>query len=342
MSKVSMINSQSPEGQRALMGGSRPVVNSKTGEVFLRTNGGLYINSTLKKDEWEELDSTVVQAATKPLNVVATFDRLGLVRRLGGLGTLTAQYNQVSEVMAANVTMSGHASGQKDTVDYDLVGVPVPIIFKEFEINQRALLSSRQLGDGIDMASAEAAGKVVDEAVEDLMINGSTAISLNGSSISGLTSHATRNTDTATNYGGGDWGTITNVIPTISGMIAAAEGDNYFGPYGIFVATTQYGQASRAFFTDGSGNTPLSRVMQIPGVSFCEPAHWLDAGEVLLVNLSKDVVEIARVDAYWPVVNLEWSSGDGMMTSFKVMTVFTPLVKDEYSGKSGIVHCTVA
>lgn len=341
MSKdVQVLTLNSREGQAALAGGYRPVVNKRTGEVMLRLGNGLMVNSTLKKDEWEELDSAVVQAATKPLNVAATLQRLGLVRRLGSIGTLTAQYNQVSEVTAANRSLTGTTAGQEDLPDYDLVGVPVPVIFKEFEIPMRTLTASRRMGDGLDLTAAVAAAKVVGESIEDLVITGDTTINLNGSSIAGLTSHSDRNTDTATNYGGGDWGTITNVVSTISGMIAAAEGDNYFGPYALFVATTQYGQASRAFFTDGSGDTPRDRALRIPQLQLFEPAHWLSDGVAVLINLSRDVIELAYVDAYYPVVNMEWTSGDGMVTSYKVMSVVTPIVKSEYSGKSGIVHCT--
>lgn len=343
MSKnVQILQLNSREAQALLAGGSRPIVNRRTGDVMLRLANGLMVNSTLKKDEWEELDSAVVRAATKPLNVVATLQRLNLVRRLGSIGTLTAQYNQISEVTAANRSLTGTQSGDKDLPDYDLVGVPVPVIFKEFEIPMRTLAASRRMGDGLDVGAAEAAARVVGESLEDLTINGDTTLALNGSSIAGLTSHGDRNTDTASNYGGGDWGTATNVVPTVAGMIAASETDNYFGPYGVFAATTQYGQASRAFFTDGSGDTPRDRVLRIPGVEFFEPAHWLDAGEVVLINLSREVVELAIVPGYFPVVNMEWSSGDGMVTSFKVMSVATPIVKSEHSGKSGIVHATAA
>ena len=340
MGDLKVLRLDSPEAQAVMAGGSRPIVNKRTGDVMIRTGNGLMVNSTLKKDEWEELDRTVVQAATKPLNVVATLVRLGLTRTLGSIGTLTAQYNQSSEVTAANRSLTGTTGGNKDLPDYDLVGVPVPVIFKEFEIPLRTLTASRRMGDGLDVTAAVAAAKVVGESVEDLAINGDTTINLNGSSISGLTSHSDRNTDTATNYGGGDWGAITNIIPTISGMINAAEGDNYFGPYGLFVATTQYGQASRTFFTDGSGDTARDRALRIPSLQFFEPAHWLDDGEAVLINLSRDVVEIAYVDAYWPVVNMEWTSGDGMVTSYKVMSVMTPIVKSEYGGKSGLVHAT--
>ena len=43
-----------------------------------------------------------------------------------------------------------------------------------------------------------------------MLFNGS-SVTLNSTAIYGLTTHPYRATDTATNYGGGDWGTATNV-----------------------------------------------------------------------------------------------------------------------------------
>lgn len=340
--ELQVVGLHTPEGRAAVRNAGRPIVNKKTGQVSFVTPRGLRINSALRKDEWEELDRQVVAEAVAPLNIVRALDQRGLVRRLGSIGTLVAQYNQVSQLTAANVSLRGHASGEKDLVDFDIVGVPVPVIFKEFEIDERVLQSSRMLGDGIDMVNARAAARVVAEQVESIAIDGASGINLNGSSISGLTSHADINTDTATNYGGGDWGTITNVLPTIAGMIAAAKTDNYYGPYGIWAATTQYNQATLAYFTDGSGDTPRDRILRLPMVEFFDESPGLADGEVLLVTLSAEVVELAYVSQYWPITNIEWQSGDMMLNQFKVMTVFTPIVKSTHAGRSGIVLASAA
>ncbi len=340
MSELKVLQLGSPEANAELIGGYRPVVNKRTGQMMLPLSNGLMVNSALRKEEWEELDRAVMAEAVKPLTVTATLMRLGLTRRLGSIGTLSAQYTRAGEMTAANRSLTGTTLGDKDLPDTGIAGVPVPVIFKEFEIPFRVLAASRRMGDGLDLSAATAAARVVGESIEDLVINGDTTINLNGFTIAGLTTHASRNTDTATNYGGGDWGTITNVQATISGMIAAAEGDNYFGPYGLFVSTVQYGQAARSFFTDGSGDTPLSRALRIPNLQFIEAAHNLADGVAVLVNLSKDVIELAYVDEYWPLTNREWSNGDSTVTHYKVMSVVTPIVKATYGGRSGIVHST--
>jgi uncharacterized linocin/CFP29 family protein len=351
MSELQIVSASSGEAAKILGNGARPIINEKTGQPLfdqrtgqlqIMTSRGLVVNSALRKDEWEELDRAIVQAAVAPLNMTQRMIAAGLTRPLGGLGTLIAQYNQISEMTQANVSLSGNASGQKDRVDYDLVGVPVPVIFKEFELNQRYLEASRRLGDSIDTANGAAAARVVGEKVEDLLINGDTSVNLNGNTIHGLTSHPDRNTNTATALGGGDFATISNIMPTFSGILSELKADNYRGPYGVFVADTQYDQMAFNVYSDGSGQSALNRVLQIPSIQFIDSSAWLDAGEIVVVNLSRDVVELAYVQQYWPITNLEWTSGDGMQSNFKVMTVFAPMVKSDYSGRSGVFHCTGA
>lgn len=336
-------------GQMHAMTGSRYLVSKalekrygRKTPVQIRTNRGILVNSVLRKDEWEELDAAVVPAAVQPLRFTNILRARNLVRPINSLGTLMAQYNRVSEMTAANISLRGHASGEKDLVDYDLKGVPVPIIFKEFELDMRVILSSRQLGDGLDVANAVAATRVVSEKVEDLALNGDTSINLNGQTIYGLLTHPDRNTDTAANYGGGDWGTVTNITPTVAGMIAAAQEDGYYGPYALLVASPQYNQAALVTYTDGSGDTPLQRILAMPQIAAVEQMPQFTDGVVVLVQLSQDVIELRPVNGYSPSTLLEWTSGDGMLGMFKVVAAGVPIVKSAYGGKSGVVHATAA
>lgn len=332
-------------GAAQLLQGGRPLVNKKMGaSAFpqIMTPRGMLVNSLLRRDEWERLDTRVMQAVLQPLNLTRVLINRGLTTTLGSIGVLQASYTRIGEMTPATASLRGHASTEKDLADVDLVGTPVPIIAKEFEMDLRTLEAGRRMGNQLDTANGAAAGRVVAEKVEDMAINGDTSINLNGNTIYGLTNHPDRNTDTATNYGGGDWGTITNVTPTIAGAIAALQADGFYGPYAVFAATTQYNQAALAFFTDGSGNTPRGRALEMPGVESFEPSAQLDDGEVIVLHLSEEVIELAYVEEYWPIMNLEWTSGDGMQLMFKAMTVMTPLVKSANGGKSGVVHITGA
>jgi uncharacterized linocin/CFP29 family protein len=341
-SQLQIVPLNSTAGRQALAGG-RPMVNKRSGLVSIQTPRGLTVNSALRKNEWEELDRQIVAAAVPPLRMLNLLVSRGLTRTLGGLGTLMAQYNAVGEMTPANATLRGHASIEKDLIDSTLAGVPVPVIAKEFEMDERLLANSRMLGDGLDVANGAAAARVVAEKMEDLLINGDTSINLQGQTVYGLTSHPSRITGTATSFGGGVWSAaIDNAVKTIAGMIGQLQAKNFFGPYGVFASINQFNTAALTYYVDGSGDTPRDRIMRMANVAVMEQIPQLVDGTVLVVQLDSNTVQAAYAPGYFPSTTREWSSGDGMLNSFKVMAVYTPIIKAAVGSKLGVAHATGA
>jgi uncharacterized linocin/CFP29 family protein len=334
---------QSAAGQRAALGG-RPVVNKRSGLVTIQSARGMTVNSALRKNEWEELDRQVVAAAVPPLRMLNLLISRGLTRTLGSLGTIMAQYNAVGEMTPANATIRGHASIEKDLIDVTLASVPVPVIAKEFELDERYLQASRMLGDGLDVANAAAAARVVAEKMEDMLINGDTSINLLGGTVYGLTSHPARTTNTATGFGGGVWSAaIDNAVKTVAGMIGALQAKGFFGPYGVFASTNQFNTAALTYYVDGSGDTPRDRILRMANVVDMVQVPQLVDGTVLVVQLDSNTVQAAYVPGYFPTTTREWMSGDGMLNSFKVMAVYTPIIKAAVgTNKLGVAHATGA
>lgn len=339
MTNAQILDVTSEAGRAALHGGSRPVrVNQRTGEVQIVTPRGLAINSILRKDEWQELDAAVVTAARTRLVAVDHLRQRGLLHPLGGLATLTSQWNVTSAMAQADVSMTGQAAGENDIPDSLVKNVPIPVLFKQFRLGTRTLEASRRMGDGLDVTGAAEAARVVAEMAEQMLTNGYN-LTFNGGTIYGYTNHPNRNTDTAANYGGGDWGTIGNILLTIAGMVGAANADGFYGPFGVYASTTQFNQAALNYFTDGSGQTPVQRALTLPNIALFDMAPTLTDGVVVLVQLTSTVVDWAEALA---IQTLEWASGDGMISHFKVMMVGAPRVKADYDGKSGVVHATGA
>lgn len=296
--------------------------------------GGLVVNALLRKDEWKELDAAVVDVARDRLNGIAELRRRGLVRNLGGLGTLIAEYERLVDMSDANLDMSGRTAGELDTPGFDLVGVPVPIIHKDFEINIRRLEASRRLGDSLDTTGATVAARKVADRLESVFFNGAT-LTVGGSSVLyGLTTHPNRNTGSSS-----DWGTIANIFTAVNAMVAAAEADGYYGPFVLWASTNQYAE-SRAVYTDGSGQSAMMRCLDaIPALEGFLPSDKLADGTVVLANMSADVVQFALAQ---DIVTVEWSTMGGMVSNFKVLTAAVPIVKSDSGGNSGIVHFTGA
>ncbi|MDE8535466.1 family 1 encapsulin nanocompartment shell protein [Staphylococcus aureus] len=346
--------------------GSRPLINkagkmiTRNGFPVIRPGRQMYVNvgngqsqpittnSSLRKDEWEQLDTAVVPEAVQRLNGIRALLSRGLTFQLGGIGTLLAQYNTVSEMTAATITLDGHTRAEADRIDYNLLGVPVPVIQKPFQIAARELAASRMMGNGLDVGHGIAAARVVAEAVENMLYNGNTAITLGGQVIYGLTTHPNRNTGSAS----GDWGTAPNAVTTVAAMIAALAADRFYGPYILFVPTTQYVEAS-TIYVASSDQTQLDRIRNFPQIVDVIPADFLTAGQPVLVQASRDVIDVAFAPGYGVnvgddgltvtgVTTLEWASGDGMVSYFKNLAIMVPRVKATYASRSGIAHYTGA
>ena len=307
---------------------------------------GIWMNSLLLKDEWEELDAAVVRAANTRLKLVGDLVSMGLVKRLGSIGTMISQWNTASAMDAASVSMDGRSQGDADRVDYLLNSVPVPVIFKPYHFGSRELASSRNSGDAIETGHAEAAARVVIEKLETIAISGLSTLNFYGKSISGITNEANVNTGS-----GSDWGTIGNVITTVAAMITALETDGHYGPYKLYAARTQFNQAKNAFFTDGSGDSAYDRVLRMSGIIGFDALDGLTDGTCVLIQMDSEVIDLAFVPGFGfgsidqmgagpvnGVTNLEWMSGDGMATYHKVLTIAVPRVKSRYDGKSGIAY----
>lgn len=292
----------------------------------------LRTNATLRKDEWELLDTRVVDVARQRLVGIADLQASGLVQTLGGLGTTISQYEKQSDMSAAESSMDGETAGAEDAVAYELVSIPVPIVSKSFRINLRKLEASRKLGEGLDTVQAEVAARLVRDKLEDLLFNGDTGIKINGQVLEGYTTATNKNTAS-----GSDFGTIANVTTSVLAAVAANEADHYYGPYILYVAPTQFGQM-RAVYTDGSGQTALQRVLSsIPTITAVKPADVLTDGTAVLVQMTRDVVDLA---VGLDITTVQWETSGGMSVHFKVMAAMAPRVKSDSNGNSGICLLT--
>ncbi|TMV49369.1 hypothetical protein FE783_12700 [Paenibacillus mesophilus] len=293
----------------------------------LRTNG------LLRKEEWVELDREVVSIARARLIGIADLQALGLTQPLGGLGTLISQYEAESDMTPANIDMSGVARGEEDDQEFDLRSVPIPIVHKDFRINIRRLEASRRLGDSIDTTQAGTASRRVSDGLEGMLFRGA-GVTVQGNTIYGYTSHPDRNTGTAV----GVWSTIANIYPTVLDMVKKAHADHMYGPYMLYVAGDVWPDLL-AVHDDGSGQTALDRVKRIPNLRDVKAADELPDGNLVLVQMTKSVVDLAIAQ---DIATVEWQTEGGMVTNFKVMAAMAPRLKSDYDGRCGIVHYTGA
>lgn len=290
----------------------------------------------LRKDEWIQFDEALVQIARQRLVGVGDLLTAGLRFDIpNAMGTTRLEWERISDMEPAELSMSGVKEGEADRVTFDLQSIPLPIIHKDFNLNIRALEASRKLGQPLDTTQVTLSTRLVTEKVEDILFNGATIASTNGT-IFGYLNAPDRNTGPLTKA----WDTPATgaeILTDVIAMTDALRAANFFGPYGMYVPLTYWGTLQEDFKTE-SDRTILERLLALDDISFVRPSSNIAGNNVIAVQMSPDVVQ--EVVGMQPTV-LEWEGHGGMVSHFKVMAIMVPRVRSDLALQSGIAHFSV-
>jgi len=117
-------------------------------------------------------------------------------------------------------------------------------------------------------------------------------------------------------------------------MVLSAEADKHTGPFILYGNLTQIGQM-RQVYTDGSGQSALARVRaNIPQIRDIRSSLALNDGELVLVEMSEDVVDIVIAEE---VTMVEWDTYGGLISHFNIIFCGAPRIKADAEGKSGVI-----
>lgn len=314
-----------------------PVLDNPDAFVVVEDGYGVAANSILDKREWAELDRQIFEMVKLRKNAVQDLVERRLTQTTN-LGTMLSQWRVATERVRPSVSMDGRTRADRDRTDRLVYSVPVPIFRTDYEIGRRELLASRKLGTPLDTFEAGEAAEAIVEEQERVLFNGDASQVVQANPIYGYTTLPARDTATAAGYGGGDFGTLSNIRPTFLGMLTALSNKRYHGPFVAYVANTQYHEMLERY-ADGSGQTALETVEELPQIDEVKPSDFLAAGNVTMVQMTSNVVD-------WIIAmnleNLEWQSGDQQALFFAVMAAAAPRLKTDSAGNAGIAHATGA
>ncbi len=287
----------------------------------------------LRKDEWSQLDTALIEVARQRVPLVSMLIAAGLSFNISdGLGTTILEWEQVSDMDPADVSMSGVTQGEQDILEFTLLSMPLPIIHKDFTINIRKLRASRTLGQPLDTAQAELAGRLVAEATENMVIAGH-ATRVGAAEIFGLNTVPNSNAIVMTAL----WDTTTiaaDYVGDVLAAIAALQVDFMFGPYALIVNYTTWNRMQNDYIaTDITGKTIKQRVNDVEGVQTIIPSTDVPANTAFLFQLTRDVID--EVVGLQPTT-VQWETQGGMMLHFKVMSIMIPRVRFTRTLQSGI------
>lgn len=318
--------------------GARPWVGAD-GRSYINANGKaspIQTNALLQKDEWISYDDAVRNITEIRLNGINDLRSMGLVYNAGDLGSTIAEWDESSDMTAAEINMAGVTTTEKDTVAYDTNGVPIPVIRKDFQVNIRRLLASRRMGAGVDVTGAQIAARLVAERSEQMLFNGA-GITIGGYTTYGYTNHPQRNTGSL-NY---EWDaaatTGANILSDVLAMVAAAEADRHYGPFNLYVPSAYWSKLRNDYSDNKGDNTIIERIRAIDVINDVKVSDVLAVDNVVLVQMTSEVVDLAVAQ---DVTTVQWDRGDGMQTNFAVMAAWAPRIKQDFDSHLGIVHYT--
>lgn len=303
-------------------------------------SGGTYrtqlvANATLRRDEWKQLDEAILPAAQIRLTGIADLVSNNLVYNLGNaMATTVLEYHSVSDITGAEMTMDGISRSKGDRPNYETHYLPIPIIHKDYKINSRVLEASRKLGNPIDTTMAELAAMEVGDYLESLLFT-NTTYGYGGGTIYSYINHPDRNTVSL----GTAWTseTAANILTKVLAMKQASIDDYHYGPWVLYIPVAYETVMDKDYDTTTPGKTIRQRIKDIDGIKDVKVSDKLATGNVVLVQMTKDVVRLVRGTG---ITNVQEKIELGMATNFKVMTIQVPQIRSDQNNRSGIVHAS--
>ena len=302
-------------------------------------------NATLRRDEWKTLDSAVIGIAETRLNGIADLISHGLTYNLGNaMGTTVLEWHDVSDALSAELTMDGITRAQNDRVTYQHNYLPIPIIHADYEINARTLAASRNMGNPLDTTMAERAARKVSLKLEEMLFTATSYAwgavdSRSRNSIYSYTNHPDRNQVTLSVNWDASAKTGKTIVAEVLALKQASINDKHYGPWMIYIPTAyetildeDYVGSDPDTRTNG---TIRERILKIAGIKGLKVVDTLTANNVLMVQMTSDVVRLVRGLG---LQNVEWSEEGKFVNKYKVLTIQVPQIRSDANSTSGIVH----
>lgn len=299
----------------------------------------IQVNSgaTLRREEWQQLDTAVINVARHRLGGIADLEAHGLVFNLGNaMGTTVLEYHDVSDAFEAELTMDGVTRSLGDRINYGAKYLPIPIIHVDYEINARVLAASRSLGNALDTTQAEVAARKVMEKLERMLFTNET-YAFGGGTIYSYVNHPNRNPVTFLAPWNGSGVTGANIVANVLEMKQESIDDHHYGPWVLYIPTAYETVLDSDYDPVTPGTTIRERIMKIDGITSIKVIDTLPVHTVLLVQMTSNVVRLVKGMA---VQNVEWTTEGRFINKYKVMTIQVPQVRADYNGRSGIVHAS--
>lgn len=327
--------------------------------------------TSLRKEDWEELDAEVQIATREPLIAWEDLEKANSYGGFDAYGHMTLEYEAMSDSHEAVKDMDGLSAGRTDNPLFVLRSHPLPMTHSDFWYSDRRLVVSGNKGQTLDTQSAEQAGRRVGEMIEDTTIGNIAGVTY-GTQSTGIIAHQGASTEwgyqnftyrgTKTNITAPTGANPHSTVSDILAMITTLNTRKYYGPFNVYFSQpwVQYLGDDYAF-NNGSNwamnptQTLYSRIkaLSIDGSNLIQnvkvlprwTAPLLSDGStagtyaILIVQMTKNVAQ--AINGQPPTV-LQWESQGGARKNFKVWAIQSPRLMAQYNQTTGIMHGTTS
>jgi hypothetical protein len=305
--------------------------------------------TSLRKDEWIQLDNVVVKAARERLRAWSDLAGANTFGGFSAMGKLVLEHETMSDPGNAMVDMDGLTEDRNDSPKYQLEGLPLPITHAGFWFSSRKMASSRNSGTPLDTSLAESAGRRVAEMVEKTLIGTVTGITYGDATqygqtptVRGYLNHPQRNTKADLTAPTGSNG--TTVLSEWLAMRDILYGDNFHGPFMCYTDTA-YDRYLDDEFKTNSDKSLRQRLLEIDGVAgirrldYMTPTATGKTSTMVWVQMTSNV---ARAINGMGITTIQWESMGAMKLNFKVMAILVPQLRADFNGNMGLLHGSTA
>jgi len=317
------------------------------------TQNGMVINgpTSLRKDEWLQLDQVVIRAARQRLRAWSDLSAASSYGGFNGMSKLILEHETMSDPGEAMVDFDGLTEGRTDSPKFQLEGLPLPITHSDFWFSSRRLAVSRNTGTPLDTTMGEAAGRRVAESIEKTLIGVETGLTYgtaadynNPPTVYGYLNHPdiVTKTDLTTPNGTNPEVTLREVLAAVDQLSA----QRFYGPFMVYHSTDWDQYMDNDYILTGGNvatQTLRNRLRAIETIQDVRRLDFLDSTTnpftLIFVQMTS---EVARAVNGMDITTVQWETQGGMRLNFKVMAIQVPQIRSDYNGRSGILVATTS
>lgn len=292
-------------------------------------------HTQLTEQEYKEVDNTVVNVHRKQSTMLPDLRAAGLVDTLGGLGSMFTEYQNISDMSEAEISMDGETATEEDQVDKGWVPTPVPLISKRFRLNIRKLEASRKMGDSLDTSNAAEASTQVTRKIDNMIF--SSNFTYGGSSVNGLIDVVSNSDGDLDQNWDGTLGNIWGDLNTLAGNLFDA---GYEGPMNVYLDPKIYKyfwNPEQQGTVGDTGQTIGEFVEDHPLINKVDYSSGVPTNHAVVVQMSSDVLQWKEAQT---ITTVDWESGTGFTRYWMVFAVGAPIIKKDSDGNYGVEYCS--